>query len=285
MAYINEQIVRDWVGNGKGFAEATAIERILQQSDRVFLSSKRHFQQLFFRMTGECIGAYINNLRLERAAHLLQNTNLPILYIANSVGYESENALFKPFKRRFGITPLRFRSQHKASPSTGFTPAREEVAPEGAFRLLPPQHLIYRTYTGDYSEYSSVAFDEEAWDSLYEYAEGKHLLPSGPDYYGICMDDSSIRQPDRCCFYACMTVGSPLKKADGVIRPMEIKGGKYRIYNYTGSYDGLDAFYRAIFRRFEYELRDGFILERYLNGPQEVGEDALKTEILIPVVR
>jgi AraC family transcriptional regulator len=285
IAYINEQIVRDWAGNAKGFAEATGIERILQQSDRVFLSSKRHFQQLFFRMTGECIGTYINNLRLERAAHLLQNTNLPVLYIANSVGYASENALFKPFKRRFNTTPLRFKNHHKTNLPTGTTPVREDDAPEGAFCLLPPQHFIYRTYIGDYSNYNSIAFDEEAWDSLYEYAAGKHLLPSKPDYYGICMDDSNIRRPERCCFYACMTVNRPLKRADGILRPLEIKGGKYSIYKHTGSYNGLNAFYQAIFRHFKYKLRDDFILERYLNGPQEVGEEALETEILIPVIR
>jgi AraC family transcriptional regulator len=285
IAYINEQIVKDWAG-GKGneFTKALSIKQILCQSDKVYLS-QWYFQQFFHRMSGECIGAYINNLRMEKAAHLLQNTNLPVLHIANTVGYDSENALFKPFKQRFQTTPLRFRKSHKASPLAESFPVQTSVAPEKETLRLPPQNLIYRTYIGNYSEYNSITFDKEAWDSLYEYAETHKILPSNPEYYGICLDDSNIRQPNRCRFYACITVNSPLKKADGVIRPMQIEGGKYNLYKYLGSYDGLDSFYQAIFHKFDFELRDDFILERYPNSPQESNEEALITEVLIPVVK
>jgi len=283
-AYINEQIVHDWAGDKQSFAEATSIERILQQADREFISSRRHFQHIFLRMTGESIGAYINNLRLEQAAHLLRNTNLPVMHIANTVGYESENALFRPFKRRFHITPLQFREQATA-PSADSSPTPAGLAPEGAFCLLPPQYMIYRTYVGDYSKYTTAAFDEEARASLYEYAQAHAILPPKPDYYGICLDDSNLRQPNRCRFYACMTVNHAPTKADPLIRPLRIKEGKYRRYKYVGSYTGLDAFYQSIFRHFDYELRDDFILEHYLNSPQEVTEAALETEILVPVVR
>lgn len=279
IAYISEQTVKDWAGNDKGFAEALSIEQILRQCDKVYLSP-RYFQQFFHRMSGECIGAYINNLRMEHAAHLLQNTNIPVLSIACKVGFASENALFKPFKKRFHVTPLQFKNQHRTiQPPSHAT----EITPTGTIKLMSPQHFIYRTYVGDYAEYNTAAFDAEAWDSLYDYAEKRNLLSSLPEYYGICLDDSNIRQPNRCRFYACMTVSHPLKKTDGIIRPMQIKGGKYSIYKYVGSYNGLNAFYQAIFRHFEYELRDDFILERYLNGPQEVSEEALETEVLIPV--
>ncbi|MDR3250816.1 MAG: hypothetical protein LBT42_04025 [Tannerella sp.] len=49
IAYINEQTVKDWAGNDKGFAEALSIEQILRQSDKVYFSL-RYFQQFFYRL-------------------------------------------------------------------------------------------------------------------------------------------------------------------------------------------------------------------------------------------
>jgi AraC family transcriptional regulator len=157
-----------------------------------------------------------------------------------------------------------------------------EIQEEPSVIVLPQRHLIYLSHTGDYSQCSSIAFDQENWDFLYAYANERGLLPFEPEYFGICYDDSSIRRPERCRFYACQTVSTPIKP-DGKIGAMTIERGKYALYTHTGSYEQLDAFYNAIFRNFPYELRDDFILERYLNSPQDSPQDALQTEVLIPV--
>jgi AraC family transcriptional regulator len=213
--YINKQVIRDWSKQGQEkFAEAVSISQTINQSGKVCLT-ERYFQQFFLRMTGETIGAYINRLRLEHAAFLLQNTPKSIADIAFTVGYTSENSFFKRFKEHFGYTPKKYRDNNLEIQSL---PINQEYSlPEGQTRIISDQYLIYRSYTGNYSQCNSLSFDAEYWDSLYDFAEKLHILPHSPSYYGICFDDSTIWQPDRCRFYACMTVANP-------IRPNGIEG-------------------------------------------------------------
>jgi AraC-like DNA-binding protein len=52
---------------------------------------------------------YLTELRMQRARQLLQETSLPLYEVSNRVGYESEMAFAKTFKRITGTTPARFR--------------------------------------------------------------------------------------------------------------------------------------------------------------------------------
>jgi AraC family transcriptional regulator len=283
MDYINRQIVKDW-SEENGFAQALSIRTIVKESqeERKNKLKTRQFQQCFMRAVGDPVGAYVNRLRLERAAFLLRNTDKPVVDIAYIVGYTSENALFKQFKKQFDCTPKQYRDAPTAlSPYPAAEPEME-IEPDPVVIILPQKHLIYLSHTGDYSLCSSIAFDQENWDYLYEYAGERRLLPPEPEYYGICFDDSTIRRPERCRFYACQTVSTPTKP-DGKVGTMTIERGKYAVYTHVGSYDKLDAFYNAIFHTSPYELRDDFILERYLNSPQDTPPDALQTEVLIPI--
>ncbi|GHT34851.1 AraC family transcriptional regulator [Bacteroidia bacterium] len=278
--YINKQVICDWSKQDQeSFAKNANIPNIIEHSDKVVLT-ERYFQQFFRLMTGEPIGAYINRLRLERAAFLLQNTHKSIADIASTVGYTSENAFFKRFKEHFKLTPKKYRDRYvEVLPSPS---EQEYLSPEGHTRIVSEQHLIYRSYTGYYSQCNDLSFDTEYWDSLYEYATQHHILQEEPAYYGICFDESNIRKPDRCRFYACMSVSEP-QRPNGIIGAMTIKPGKYIVYKHIGSYTQLETFYKSIFHSFRYELRDDFILEHYLNGPQDVSEESLETEVMIPI--
>ena len=58
---------------------------------------------------GQSFTAYINNLRLEDALHLLQSKpKLSISQIAETVGFTPQN-LRKQFKRRYGMTPTEYQ--------------------------------------------------------------------------------------------------------------------------------------------------------------------------------
>jgi len=279
--YINRQVIRDWSKQDETFDAALNIRQIIEKSDKVVSLSHRYFQQFFMRTAGESVGAYINRLRMERAAFLLLNTDKSVTDVACTVGYTSENSFFKSFKKHFEMKPKEYRERQPLL--TPPFPVQDVAAPEESLITLPSKHLIYTSHTGDYSQCNSISFDKDNWDFLYEYAEERRLLPSEPEYYGICYDDSTIRRPHRCRFYSCMTVAVPAKR-DGVVGAMEMAGGRYAVYKQVGSYDRLEAFYTAIFRSFPYELRDDFILERYLNSPQDVAEEALETDVMIPIV-
>jgi AraC-like DNA-binding protein len=58
---------------------------------------------------------YLTRWRLQLAARSLENTSRGVAEIAGEVGYESEAAFNRAFKREFGIPPGRYRLKHKAT--------------------------------------------------------------------------------------------------------------------------------------------------------------------------
>ena len=71
--------------------------------------SERQLRRLFHHVAGTSILAYLTNLRIERAAHLLLNTDMPIKQIAAAVGYPDTHYFTTLFGREKGTTPAAFR--------------------------------------------------------------------------------------------------------------------------------------------------------------------------------
>jgi AraC-like DNA-binding protein len=70
----------------------------------------------FTRYLSEPPMAYLTCWRLQLAARSLGRTSRGVAEIAGDVGYESEAAFNRAFKREFGRPPGRYRSDHKSSP-------------------------------------------------------------------------------------------------------------------------------------------------------------------------
>ena len=56
---------------------------------------------------------YLMRWRLQLAARSLEKTSRGVAEIAAEVGYESEAAFNRAFKREFGLPPGRYRSDRK----------------------------------------------------------------------------------------------------------------------------------------------------------------------------
>ena len=67
--------------------------------------------RMFKRVTGETIFSYLNDYRLEQSALLLRNTSLSVSHIAYETGFGSTSYFIKIFKKRFSVTPLRYREK------------------------------------------------------------------------------------------------------------------------------------------------------------------------------
>ena len=70
----------------------------------------------FTRYLSEPPMAYLTRWRLQVAARSLEKTSRGVAEIAAEVGYESEAAFNRAFKREFGQPPGRYRSDRKRSP-------------------------------------------------------------------------------------------------------------------------------------------------------------------------
>ncbi|BAY48218.1 AraC family transcriptional regulator [Scytonema sp. HK-05] len=71
--------------------------------------STYHFSRLFKQSTGESPNQYVVRLRIEAAKRLLRETDLGVLEVASSVGYNSPSHLATQFKPLTGVTPSAYR--------------------------------------------------------------------------------------------------------------------------------------------------------------------------------
>jgi AraC-like DNA-binding protein len=78
--------------------------------------SRSALVERFTRYLSEPPMTYLTRWRLQLAARSLMRTSRGVADIGTDIGYESEAAFSRAFKREFGQPPGRYRSDHKGSP-------------------------------------------------------------------------------------------------------------------------------------------------------------------------
>lgn len=78
--------------------------------------SRTVLAERFRLVLGESPMAYLTRWRLLRGAHALSTTSRSVAQIASEVGYESEAAFNRAFKREYGVPPARFRRLRAGAP-------------------------------------------------------------------------------------------------------------------------------------------------------------------------
>ncbi|MFR8542831.1 MAG: helix-turn-helix domain-containing protein [Enterocloster sp.] len=68
-------------------------------------SLKNYFRGVF----GENLSTFLREVRMRRAAELLQSSELRVAEIAAQVGYENQSKFAAVFVRHFGCPPLEYR--------------------------------------------------------------------------------------------------------------------------------------------------------------------------------
>lgn len=63
--------------------------------------------------TGFTFQELLQRKRFQKAVMLLMETELPVEEIAVTVGYENQSYFYRQFKKRYGMTPRRYRMEHK----------------------------------------------------------------------------------------------------------------------------------------------------------------------------
>jgi transcriptional regulator GlxA family with amidase domain len=64
---------------------------------------------------GENLSSYLNRLRVDKAAEMLIETDLPLSGIAGSCGFEDQSWFSKIFKIYNGMSPGKYRDQTRNS--------------------------------------------------------------------------------------------------------------------------------------------------------------------------
>jgi transcriptional regulator GlxA family with amidase domain len=77
--------------------------------------SRSVLAERFRHYLGEPPMAYLTRWRLQLGAQMLASTSYSVAQIASEVGYESEPAFNRAFKREFTVPPARFRTQSRST--------------------------------------------------------------------------------------------------------------------------------------------------------------------------
>lgn len=255
----------------------------VEQLSEIANISPFHFHRIFRSIIGENVGEYVQRLRLEYAALQLRSTDRDLPTIAEKTGYANIQALSKAFKKRFGVAPSVYRSDS----GNDFGCKNEKPSafkfPEPEIGLINEKRYIYIRIIDVYGSPKSYNI---AWGKIYQFALDNDLINDQTEYLGLSFDDPTITSPQRCRFYACITIDKPVKP-QGEFGVQTIPGGLYAIFTLRGSYSGLMGMYDAIYSDWlpesGYQLRNSASFEKYLNDPSQVREENLLTEIYIPV--
>lgn len=95
---MHHQPERDW--NADDLAKLAAVSRTV-------------FYERFTELVGVAPAQYLTRWRLQSAAHWLLDSDNTLAEIASRVGYGSEAALSRAFKRECGLAPAAWRSAHR----------------------------------------------------------------------------------------------------------------------------------------------------------------------------
>lgn len=77
--------------------------------------SNSYFSTAFKKETGKSFTGYLTDYRMDQAARLLIETSEKSYIIGRSVGYTDPNYFSYVFKRRFGVSPSKYRTEHGTS--------------------------------------------------------------------------------------------------------------------------------------------------------------------------
>lgn len=104
LAMMHQDIAAPWTA--EALAKAVAM-------------SRSAFTERFTTLVGMPPIRYLTSWRLETAKMQLRETRKSVAQVAHAIGYESEEAFSRAFKREFGVSPAPWREQVSASRAAG----------------------------------------------------------------------------------------------------------------------------------------------------------------------
>ena len=150
-------------------------------------------------------------------------------------------------------------------------------------RELPAYHVAYMRYVGPYGPHGIP----ELWTSLRKWMGARDLPLETTVRLGVAYDDPRITAADQCRYDACVVI-PPDFPPDRWVNVMDISGGRYAVWAFTGSAheigDAWDRIFSAWLPTSGYQPDDRPCVEVYRGRP---GVDApaggLRCDLCLPV--
>lgn len=235
-----------------------------------------HFHRIWRTMAGETVARTIARLRIASAQQRLAEPDASVTSVAMETGFGSSQSFARAFRRVAGMSPTEFLSNGACR----ITVATAEEAPLRIELRERGELVTLRKEGGAYRE-----LNELFW-RLWTWAEGADKLDDLQGIYGIPLDDPVSIDEHRLRYDACLAFTDPGMPPAPFVR-ITLPAGDYATLRHHGSYDGLEVSnQRAIDAVLASgrDLADFPLFHHFLDDPEEVAPEALRTDILIRLV-
>ncbi|NLM66805.1 MAG: helix-turn-helix transcriptional regulator, partial [Enterococcus sp.] len=117
---LNEKIQWSTADSGKAVIQKAKLlvkeqysdpELTIEKMSQALFLSPAYFSSLFKKETGQSFISFLTEERLQQARQLMETTNDKSYVVAEKVGYSEPNYFSYVFKKRFGLSPSKYRNQ------------------------------------------------------------------------------------------------------------------------------------------------------------------------------
>lgn len=257
----------------------------LEQLADAAAMSKYHFHRVYRLLAGETCGETLQRLKLARGTAALKRPGATITEAAHLAGYSSSQAFAKAMRDALALPA----SQLRADPERLATVIADLSAPGRAEEPTAPLRLEIASF--DPFEVIAVQTRgiypalHEIYGFLFEAAGGPENVRA---ILGWPMGDLATDGRAEHVFGTGLWLNELPDAAPEGTDCRSMSGGLFLLMRHTGGYDTLldsaDQLYSAALHLPGLELADAPPLFHYLDDPEETAEDALRTDIYLPVI-
>jgi len=246
--------------------------------------SQFHFHRIYRLLTGETCQQTIARLRLLAATNAMKDVSLSITDIAHSVGYSSSQAFAKAFKHQTGDTASAVRNDDEKLTATievlslpditlsNLPPVRVELT------NLSPMTVVTIQTTDQYPKLNETYY--RLFDAIGDPTNVHAIL-------GIPGSDSAYLADEGNQFTCALLLNDAVGTDYPSTAAKDVTAGQYARVRHNGSYDdmenSIDALYLSIMESSDWQIADEACLFHYLDDPEETEEEALRTDLYLPI--
>lgn len=268
---------------------------------RVAGFSEYHFHRIFAAMTGETLFAFIQRLRIERAAiRLCAHPSQKITQLALDCGFTSSAVFCRAFQKRFGCAPSAYRDRNKSqrdsslyqllrnsgkesSASDGYNGRKNRrfaMKPEVTIERMDKTRIAYIRYVGPY------AGDAKLFEGLF----GRLCAWAGPrgvdmgTTYIVYHDAPGVTDEQKLRLDVCVPIAGNVA-VSGEVCETTLDGGTYAVGHFVLGTDEYSAAWAYMYSDWlpgsGYRPADAVSFERY--GGSCGGDGRMPVDICVPV--
>ena len=240
--------------------------------------SRFHFHRIWRAIYGETLAQTVRRMRLHRAAVALVHGTAPMARIARDVGYPNLSSFARAFTDAYGTPPSAFRARGELRPFPPQSRSGDPLMLDVEIRTEAARHLAAVPHLGPYPEIN------RAFERLYATLSARQLLFKAGQMVAVYYDDTQSTPAAELRGHAGVELEGPVEPP---LETVVLPAGRHAVLRHVGPYAGLPAAYDQLFGIWlpasGEEPADSPAFEVYLNTPMDTPQDALMTEIHLPL--